>query len=136
MGALNRNEPACTVPDMNIPKNTSAPDVGLTVEITEGVVVLRTTGEVDVVTAPLLEDKLRELGTMCGNSVLIADLSDVRFLSSAGLAVLMRIADSLGDRSRFLVVATGPNTYRPMELTGLTEELEVFESVEAALSTV
>lgn len=110
--------------------------LSLDVDILEGVVVLHAGGEIDVVTAPALEQKLTELAAMCGGSVVVADLLGVHFLSSAGLAVLMRTADDLEGRSRFLVVAQGPATARPMELVGMTESVEVFASVEAALSTI
>ena len=53
-----------------------------------------------------------------------------------GLAVLARCSDDPDRLSRFLVVAQGPATLRPLELTGLLESLEVFPSVEAALATV
>lgn len=110
--------------------------LSLDVDFIEGIAVLHAGGEIDVVTAPVFEQKLNELGAMCGTSTLVVDLLGVQFLSSAGLAVLMRTADDLEGRSRFLIVADGPATARPMTLVGLTETLEVFPTVEAALSTV
>ncbi len=124
------------VPEMDAPEPTALPGLDFEVEVTDGAVVLHVGGEVDVVTAPDFEKKLAGLVSTCERAVLVADLSRVRFLSSAGLAVLMRTDDALEGRSRFLVVATGAATYRPMEVTGLTDELEVFDSVDAALSTV
>ncbi|MGV9745123.1 anti-sigma factor antagonist [Rhodococcus zopfii] len=108
----------------------------LDVDFIEGVAVLHAGGEIDVVTAPVFERKLTELAALCGTSTLVADLLGVQFLSSAGLAVLMRTADELDGRSRFLIVADGPATARPMTLVGLADTLEIFPTVEAALSTV
>jgi len=108
----------------------------LDVELIEGVVVLRARGEIDVLTAQSFEDALDDAVSRLDRSVLIADLSGVTFLASAGLAVLVRCSDDTPDGSRFIVVAHGPTTVRPLELTGLTDVLEVHPSVEAALSTV
>ncbi len=110
-------------------------------EVTDSVVVLHVSGEIDIVTAPAFEQKLAELASLSGTSasdtsVLVVDLLGVRFLSSAGLAVLMRTADELEGRSRFLIAATGPATARPMTLVGMAETLEIFPTVEAALTTV
>lgn len=120
---------------MHEPPHTSA----LTVEseVTEGVVVVHARGEIDVVTAAQLQAALEETTTLHQSHALVMNLSAVTFLASAGLAVLMRSSTSLADQNRrFLVVAHGPTTFRPLELTGLTEALEVYDSVEAALATV
>jgi len=120
----------------DMPEITPGSQLRLDVDFTEGVAVLHAAGEIDVVTAPAFERKLTELAALCGTSTLVADLLDVQFLSSAGLAVLMRTADELEGRSRFLIVADGPATARPMVLVGLAETLEIFPTLEAALSTV
>lgn len=122
---------------MEMPGTSYVSTLALESEVTEGVVVVHTRGEVDVVTAAELQGALEETVTRHQCTVLIVDLSDVSFLASAGLAVLMRCSDNLSDRRcRFLVVAHSPATLRPLELTGLTEALEVYDSVEAALATV
>lgn len=123
--------------DVTDPEQMSQPSpVTMDVHFAEGVAVLHTGGEIDVVTAPEFEQKLTELAAMCGDAVLVVDLLGVQFLSSAGLAVLMRTADELAGKTRFLVVADGPATARPMKLVGLADALEIFPTVEAALSTV
>ncbi|WP_420749719.1 anti-sigma factor antagonist [Rhodococcus sp. O3] len=126
---------------MEYPDVAPESHLGLAVEVTDSVVVLHVSGEIDIVTAPAFEQKLAELASLSGTSasdtsVLVVDLLGVRFLSSAGLAVLMRTADELEGRSRFLIAATGPATARPMTLVGMAETLEIFPTVEAALTTV
>lgn len=120
----------------DIREGVPGPSLKLDVDFTEGVTVLRAAGEIDVVTAPAFEEKLTELGALYGGSTLVVDLLGVQFLSSAGLAVLMRTADDFEGRTRLLIVADGPATARPMTLVGLTETLELFPTVETALSTV
>ncbi|CRK53528.1 Anti-sigma factor antagonist [Rhodococcus sp. RD6.2] len=137
MRAVNSEQPADgRVQQMDLPELAPVSSLELAVDVIEGVVVLRASGDIDVVTAPDFEQKLSELVGTRGASALIADLLGVKFLSSAGLAVLMRTADSAEGRTRFLVVADGPNTSRPMEIVGMTDTVEVFPTVEAALATV
>ena len=50
--------------------------------------VLRVTGEVDLSTAPMLRERIRELAAR-GAVHLIADLSQVDFIDSTGLGVLV-----------------------------------------------
>ncbi|MBH0120410.1 anti-sigma factor antagonist [Rhodococcus sp. CX] len=121
---------------MEYPDVAPESHLGLDVELTDSVVVLHVSGEIDVVTAPAFEQKLAELASVPDTSALLVDLLGVRFLSSAGLAVLMRTADELEGRSRFLIAATGPATARPMTLVGMAETLEIFPTVAAALTTV
>lgn len=93
------------------------------------------TGEVELVNAPQLEsvlDQAREDRP----EVLVLDITAVTFLSSAGLAVLVRThrnAEAAG--SRFRVVADNPATRRPIELMGLDQEFDVFADREGALAS-
>lgn len=137
MRAVNSEQPDDgRVRQMDTPDLAPVSSLELAVDVIEGVVILRATGDIDVVTAPAFEQKLSELVGTRGASAMIADLLGVKFLSSAGLAVLMRTADTAEGRTRFLVVADGPTTSRPMEIVGMTDTVEVFPTVEAALSTV
>lgn len=137
MRAVNSEQPDDgRVRQMDTPELAPVSSLELAVDVIEGVVILRATGDIDVVTAPDFEQKLSELVGTRGASAMIADLLGVKFLSSAGLAVLMRTADTAEGRTRFLVVADGPTTSRPMEIVGMTDTVEVFPTVEAALSTV
>ncbi|NKR96833.1 anti-sigma factor antagonist [Rhodococcus hoagii] len=109
--------------------------LSLDVDVIEGVVVLRARGEIDVLTAQMFEEALDRAASRLKDGVLIVDLSEVAFLASAGLAVLVRCSDDIPAVNRFIVAAR-PRHCPPLELTGLTEVLEVHPSVEAALSTV
>ena len=58
----------------------------------------------------------------------------VTFLASVGLRILAETHERLGGSRRFAVVATGPVTARPIQLTRLDEFLALYPSVEAALT--
>ena len=64
----------------------------------------------------------------------VIDLTAVTFLASVGLRILAETHERLGGSRRFAVVATGPVTARPIQLTRLDEFLALYPSVEAALT--
>jgi anti-sigma B factor antagonist len=99
-------------------------------------VVLRTTGEIDMSTAPVLADELTEaIATGTAPAPVVADLSDVTFLSSAGLAVLLDArarCEQAGTPLR--LVATTRPVIRSLQVAGLTELLPVYPTVTEAVT--
>jgi anti-anti-sigma factor len=96
-------------------------------------VVLRVVGEVDLVTAPELEESIkRDLERR--PEVLVVDLSGVSFLASVGMSVLIGANQRRGAETRLRLVATGNATLRPMELTGIAAEFEIYRSLDEALA--
>ncbi|MBQ0924841.1 STAS domain-containing protein [Saccharopolyspora endophytica] len=92
------------------------------------------TGEVELVNSPQLEAVLNH-ALADGPEVLVLDIMDVTFLSSAGLAVLVRAhrnAEEAG--TRFRVVAANVATLRPIQLMGLDQEFDVFADRDDALT--
>lgn len=91
------------------------------------------TGEVDVLSAPRLEkavdDALAE-----HPSRLVVDLTEVRFLASAGLGVLAGTKQRTAEHVDFRVVAEGSATSRPLHLTGLDQDFAVYSTREEALT--
>lgn len=114
----------------------SAPDsITATVADHDGVAVLSIGGEIDLVTAPALEEAIG--GVVVDNpSALIIDLSAVEFLGSVGLKILAATYEKLGDAAEFGVVARGPATRRPIHLTGLDKTFPLYPTVEDALTGV
>jgi anti-sigma B factor antagonist len=96
--------------------------------------VLQVTGEVDVYTAPMLREQIRELAAK-GAVHLIADLGRVDFLDSTGLGALVgglkRLREAGG--SLALVIST-PRILRIFQITGLTRALAAQRSVEDAIT--
>ncbi len=96
-------------------------------------VVLRVTGEVDMATAPALEESIKE-ALDSGPEVLVVDLSGVDFLASAGMSALIGGNQQAGDRTQFRLVAAGSATLRPMELTGIAAEFSIHPTRDQALA--
>ena len=96
--------------------------------------VLQVTGEVDVYTAPMLREQMRELSAK-GAVHLIADLGQVGFLDSTGLGTLVgglkRLREAGG--SLALVIST-PRILRILQITGLTKALAAQRSVADAIT--
>lgn len=87
----------------------------------DGTVVVHLRGEIDLASAPAVEDAVRaELpGTP---APLVFDLTDLRFMDSSGIAVLLRLACDAAS-----VTVRKPNSTVAMVITatGLTEILPV-----------
>ncbi|PRC41735.1 anti-sigma factor antagonist [Mycobacterium sp. ITM-2017-0098] len=98
----------------------------------DSTVIVRCVGVVDMLTAPELK---REIATALAKqpTSLIVDLSLVDFLASCGMSVLISTHDECDSTVRFVVVADGPATSRPMQLIGLSDIIAVRPTVEAAL---
>jgi anti-sigma B factor antagonist len=96
--------------------------------------IVQVAGEVDVYTAPMLREQIRDLAAK-GAAHLIVDLTEVEFLDSTGLGALVgglkRVRDVGG--SLALVIST-PRILRVFEITGLTSVLAVQGSVPDAIS--
>jgi anti-sigma B factor antagonist len=112
----------------------SAPDsITATVTDHDGVAVLSIGGEIDLVTAPALEEAIG--GVVAENpTALIIDLSGVEFLGSVGLKILAATYEKLGSSAEFGVVARGPATRRPIHLTGLDKTFPLYPTLDDALT--
>lgn len=101
----------------------------------DGVAVLSIGGEIDLVTAPSFAAAI--------DSVLaddppgfIIDLSEVTFLASAGLQLLVATQERIGDSAEFAVVAEGPATSRPIQLTNLDKTFALYSDLDDAVVAV
>lgn len=86
-----------------------------------GVPVVSVSGELDMSNADLLEARVRSL-TAARPARIVFDLGGLRFMDSAGIAVLLRAADSVGTVS---LRRPSDTVRRVIELTGLTEVLVI-----------
>jgi anti-sigma B factor antagonist len=115
------------------------PSQPLAVERTssDGVEVLLVEGEIDVATAPRLISALNEtLGNVKGS--LVVDLTDVGFMDSTGLALLINAHRRLKHRRRgFAVVCPAGPLRRVFEITDMIDTLQVHpDRVSAARAAV
>jgi len=84
-------------------------------------------GEIDVVTAPMLESKLLVLANGTSDD-LVLDCTDLEFIDSQGIAVLVRIEGLLATQGRrFRMENLGGVPRRSIEIVGLAEQLGIVE---------
>jgi anti-sigma B factor antagonist len=96
--------------------------------------VLQVAGEIDAYTAPMLREQLRELAAK-GAVHLIADLSQVSFLDSTGLGVLVGALKRLREAGGSLtLMIIAPRILRLFQITGLTKVFAIHPSVTGAIT--
>ncbi len=95
--------------------------------------VLRVTGDLDAMTAPTLVTHL-DIALADAPPVVVVDMTDVEFLSSAGISVLVethRLAERADISLR--VVADGPATSRPFRMMRLDEVIDLYPTLADAM---
>src|ERR687885_531695 len=64
---------------------------------------------------------------------LVVDLTDVRFIDSTALGVLIEARTRMTNRRAFLLASPGLETRRALEVSGLARHFSVHESLDDAL---
>ena len=103
------------------------------------VVLLAVEGELDTLTAPRLAADLKAaLGVALDEgSALVVDLSEVTFLASSGLAVLVDGARRAGTAATRLSLVTASRAVtRPLEVTGADTLFDTYADLASALAAV
>ncbi len=119
--------------DPAMPRSTPAPgELGVTFgRPAAGQAVVAIEGEIDTLTAGALARALDDL-VADASAVLVVDLTDVTFLASSGLAVLIRAAHEAGER-RLRVVSAARAVRRPLEITGSDQLFDLYADRGTAL---
>ncbi len=89
-------------------------------------------GELDVSSSAALEEELQRVN---GASVIVLDLTDLEFIDSTGLGVLVKTHQRLREEGDQLAIVEGSGQVkRLLELTGLDRQLTLIASVEELLA--
>jgi anti-sigma B factor antagonist len=99
------------------------------------VVVVAASGVIDMLTAPQFEEALRAALEKKPEQ-LVVDLTEVEFLASAGMGVLVAAHEEAGSATRLCVVAEGPATSRPLKLVGIADIVPLFATVDEAVASL
>ncbi len=95
--------------------------------------VVAVAGVVDMLTSPELETAIDTALQQKPGAVVI-DFTDVEFLASAGMGVLVAAHDKAGSEVAISVVADGPATSRPLKLVGIADIVKLYPSLDEALA--
>lgn len=94
--------------------------------------VVRLAGELDLYNAPQVRQALSDAASDSPARVVV-DLSEVEFIDSTALGVLIEARTRLDNRRAFLLAAPGLETRRALEISGLDRHFTVHQSVSEAL---
>ena len=101
------------------------------VESKDGAVVLTLAGELDLYNAEVVRGALADAVAQSPRRIVI-DMTDVEFVDSTALGVLIEARSKLG-RSDLLLAAPQLETRRTLQVSGLDRHLPVHDSVDDAL---
>jgi anti-sigma B factor antagonist len=88
------------------------------------------TGELDIATAPKLEDEVRRLEAE-GRKLIVIDLRGLEFMDSSGLRALLAADTRSRERGARLVLVRGDDRIqRVLRITRLDERLEIVDDAE------
>jgi anti-sigma B factor antagonist len=112
-------------------------DFGLVDEsVDDATHVVSLRGEIDALTAPRLGSRLFGLADE-GKRGVVVDLSDVTFMDSTGIGVLLNAMTHFSGRHGELVlVCPSQMILRPFELAGVAKHLNIVDSREEALGSL
>jgi anti-sigma B factor antagonist len=97
-----------------------------------GTAVLQVRGEIDTLTAPAFTAATTDL-VSGPDTTLVIDLSEVRFLASSGLAVLITAANRAEERgARLRLVVATRAVRRPLEITGTDQLFDLHPDIGSA----
>lgn len=96
--------------------------------------VVKTTGRIDSSSAPKFADAMNSI-TDDGRFRIVLDLSELDFMSSAGLRVLISTQKICKryNRGEVVLAALPKNIFAALELTGFTELFKIYDDVLSAV---
>ena len=102
----------------------------------DGTTIFKLIGNLDAISAP---DTGKEILHLIddGNASIVMDLSDLEYISSAGLQTILRITRKIKEiDGKLALAALSSNVADVIELSGFTLFLSIFDTVEAALDSL
>jgi len=104
----------------------------LGVKAVDDAFVVKLGGELDLYNAPQVREALMQV---CADSPtrIVVDLSEVEFIDSTALGILIEARTKLENQRAFMLAAPGLETRRALEISGLDRHFTVHESVSEAL---
>jgi anti-sigma B factor antagonist len=117
---------------VEIEKGRNSVELGIETSARGATVVVAVTGDVDIHTAPHLQDCLDALVAERRPAVVV-DLAGVNFLDSSALGVLIAAQRQLGEAGGELrLAAPRAHVRKIFQITRLTEVIPLFDDVDAA----
>ncbi len=94
-------------------------------------------GRLDATNALIVEDEIKKNIQFSDTKRIILDFSELHYLSSAGLRMLIIIFKELKEKNRALVLhSLNPSVYNVIRLTGYQNFLKIVDSPEEAFEPI
>ncbi len=101
----------------------------------ERATVLAISGELDLASSSALESELARVFDAENNELVILDLSELEFMDSTGLSILVKAHQRAQEAGRrFGLVKGRPQVQRLLSLTGVSERMRVADSLQELLN--
>jgi anti-sigma B factor antagonist/stage II sporulation protein AA (anti-sigma F factor antagonist) len=111
-------------------------DLQIILELSGSVQILRIEGRMDAVSSPALESKLIELMRQDQNQFLL-DFSRIKYLSSAGMRVLLSITKKLKERDgKLAFFAISDEVMEIIKMAGFEKILSIYKTEAEALKAL
>jgi anti-sigma B factor antagonist len=101
-----------------------------------GIHRLTPVGELDLATAPLLESAFNTVFRDADAAMIVVDLTELSFMDSTGIALLIRMHGACADVDRLRVINGSPAVERMLDLTGVRARLPIISSDDDPLESV
>ena len=107
------------------------------IEKTSGsITIVSLKGHLDTATAPEVESRLLQMFQE-GKKYMVLDFSEVTYLASAGMRVLLTLAKRVkGLAGRLMLTALLPTVHDVLSITGFLPYFEIYETVEKAVEAM
>lgn len=97
-----------------------------------GVLILKISGRLDAITTPSIEKKVFE-HIHNGQTKLIIDFSELDYLSSAGMRMLLSMTKKLKNVGKLVLCSVNDNVLDVLKMSGFDRVLEMETNEESAL---
>lgn len=92
-------------------------------QMQDGVINIKVSGRLDTTTAPDLEKEIKD--TVTGCEELVLDFSDLEYISSAGLRVLLATQKKMNEDGSLKVTGVNETVMEVFEVTGFSDILTI-----------
>lgn len=107
--------------------------IDLITEDGTGTLIFKLRGSLDLATAPTVRAALNEAAEQGSHELLIVDLSQLEFLDSTGLGVLIGAHRRAAERgASFRLIVSEGRIFRLLNITGLSGVFAVYRAIEDA----
>jgi anti-anti-sigma factor len=100
-----------------------------------GIVMVRPSGKLDALTAPVLQESLDRILEE-GSLRLVIDMTEVRYVSSAGLRVFIRVGRQLMQTGKMSVTGLHASVRQVFEMAGFHLIMTICDDVNSAKAAV